>query len=118
MYTSATSATVILPSANAANDSSFDRWSRTVSGSRCFATENAVVSKLFHTSFPPTRKRAKYVPDDLYLTTFCIAVGCQTFSSDALISAVASVECCPNERCRRSSHGADVSLQARQNGAN
>src|SRR6266487_5104380 len=85
-YTSAASETVILPSANAANDSSFDRCSRSVSGSRCFATENVEVFRLFQTSFPPTRKRAKYVPDGLYRTRFCIAVVCQTFSSDVLMA--------------------------------
>jgi hypothetical protein len=67
--------------------------------------------------FPAERKRAKYVPDDLYLTRSCTAVVCQTFSSDALISAVASVECWSNERCHRSRRGADVSLRARQNDA-
>jgi hypothetical protein len=50
-----------------------------VSGSRCFATENVEVFRLFHTSLPPTRKRAKYVPDGLYRTRFSIAVLCQTF---------------------------------------
>jgi hypothetical protein len=102
----------------AATDSSFDRWSRSVSGSRCFATENAVVFKLFHTNLSPARKRAKYVPDGLYRTRFCIAVACQTSSSDVLIPAVASVERCPKERRHRSSHGADVSLRELQNGAN
>src|SRR5207245_9902533 len=86
-YTSAASGTVILPSANAANTSSFDRCSRSVSGSRCFATENVAVFRLFHTSFPPTRKRAKYVPDGLYRTRFCTEVLGQSFSSDVLIAA-------------------------------
>ena len=31
-------------------------------GSRCFATENTVVSKLFKIGLPSTLKRAKYVP--------------------------------------------------------
>ena len=89
-----------------------------MSGSRCFATENAVVFKLFHTNLALTRKREKYVPDGLYRTRFCIAVACQTFSSDVLVPAVASVERCPKERRHCSGHGADVSLREFQNGAN
>jgi hypothetical protein len=89
-----------------------------MSGSRFFATENAAVFKFFHTNLAPTRKRAKHAPDGLYRRRFCTAVACQTFSSDVLTPAVASVERCPKERRHCSSHGADVSLREFQNGAN
>src|ERR1043165_3090717 len=42
--------TVIFPSAKAVNDSIFERCSRSVSGHRCFATENVAVFKLFQRS--------------------------------------------------------------------
>jgi hypothetical protein len=41
------------------------------------------------------------VPEGLYRMRFCIAVACQTFSSDVLIPAVASVERRPKERRHR-----------------
>ena len=72
----------------------------------------------FQISLPPTRKRAKYVPDGAYLTRSCAAVGCQTFSSDTLTHALPSVQHCSNKCDRGSRCGADTPLRKRQNNAN
>jgi hypothetical protein len=53
-----------------------------------------------------------------YLTRFCAAVVRQTFSSDALIHALPSVEHCLNKSGRRSELGADVSLRKLENDVN
>jgi hypothetical protein len=80
--------------------------------------ESVAVFKLFQSSFPPIRNRAKYVPDGAYRTTFCTAVVCQTFSSDALIYLLASPEFGLSKRRHRSKSGANASLQNRRNNAN
>jgi class 3 adenylate cyclase len=72
----------------------------------------------FQISLPPMRKRAEYVPEGAYLTRSCTAVGCQTFSSDALTHALPSVQDCSNKCGRGSRRGADTPLRKRQNNAN
>jgi len=53
-----------------------------------------------------------------YLTRFCAAVVRQTFSSDALIHGLPSVQHCSNKCGCRSELGADVSLRKLKNDVN